>query len=338
MHNASYMRVIDFDQKYVSHFSSADEFTPEMLSATNSINGIKKSIFFSSTDMDQRILKYKGSNIDLDTVVYRLCVDSMNREKIVDLKTREVIHEVKVCPDEQYILLTEFFLAAQGKLPRNSESVFEEYERWGNYEESSLYSSNLYLIDQNTKKSTSILVNRKTPGHVEFSKSDDNLFYLSSHNLSKAYGRLILHGEGNLTVGALRAGKIEFMKEFSDKNFYRVTSHKIFNHKESSMIAVTVYPNRLYVLSEPELEILHDVVLFKHDSIEKGRLHFCDSKPHMPIWLETSDNGRYVILISNEYIYTYDLILRKLERFHGFSFEGDFIGTAHAINLNDFIN
>lgn len=336
MHNASYMRIVDFDQKIVSHFSNSNVFIPEMLSATNSLSRSGDCISYSVTNMEQRASKYNGVDIDLDTSIFDVDVNFSSSKFICELKTREAIHEVKVCPEEQFILLTEFCLSTPGKLPPFNDRVFDCYEAWINYEKSGLFESNIYLVDRGSNKYSSIIANNKTPGHVEFSKVDKNRFYLSSHNLSKGHGRLILHGEGNLTIGRIESEKINLIEVFSDFEFYRVTSHKVFSYKELNFIAVTVYPNKLYLLSDPELKVIRNVTLYPHAPIGKHKLHFCELKPHMPIWLETSDNGRYVVLVSNEYFYLYDLELGSLKSFGGYSFNGQFIGTSHITNLNDF--
>lgn len=336
MHNASYMRLIDFEKEEVSHFSHANGFSTEMLSATNSMNKSMDSIFYSVTDMEQRVRKYKGQAKNLDTQVRVLSSSLNNSEVICKLRSIEAIHEVKICPDENFILLTEFCLTTPCKLPPAADGIFDNYQSWRDYEAHGLHKSNLYLVDRHNRNSCSIPVNDKTPGHIEFSDVDDNRFYLSCHNLSKGHGKLILHGEGNLTVGSIQSGKPELVGTYSDPKFYRVTSHKVFQYGDAKLIAATVYPNRLYVMSDPDLEVLQDVVLYPHEPIERGRLHFSNLQPHMPIWLETSDDGRYVVLVSNEYIYVYDLALKRLESHRGYSFNGSFIGTAHITNLNDF--
>lgn len=335
-HNASYAREIEFDQGHVSQFSEQPRFVPQMMSATNSLDKAGDRMFYAVTDMDQRVRMYVNGPGELDTSVYSVDTQWRKSEKIADIKTQEVIHEVKCCPNERFLALTEFCLTARGRFPDFSETVFKDYHLWNDYESKGLYTSSLYLVDRSAGTWSSRPVNDQTPGHIEFSNTDPDRFYLSSHNLSKLHGKLILHGRGSLITGSIASGVLSLTGGYSDPVFYRVTSHKVFSFEGEHFIAVTVYPNRFYILSEPDLRVVHDIKLYEHEAIGAAGLYFCNMQPHLPLWIETSDNGRYVILISNEYVYFYDMKTRNLESLQGYSFNGGFIGTAHITNMNDF--
>lgn len=336
MHNASYTRLINFEQKYVSAFSSENTFIPEMVSATNSLDKSGDNLFYSISDMNHRMEMYRSERSDISTQVYRASVSLEHYELLQELKTTEVIHEVKFCPNQKNILLTEFCLTAKSKLPPRHEQVFACHDEWSTYQENGLYTSPIYLLDINKKCHTKINVNSKTPGHVEFLKSEPNSFWLSCHNLSKGYGKLILHGPGELIKGEIHDGKISIKESYSNEFFYRVTSHKIYNYDSKEYIVATVFPNKFYIFETNPFSVVKNVQLYEHEAIENGKLHFCTLLEHMPIWIETSDDGRYVILVSNNSIYIYDMKTSKLFDCDGWSFKNNFVGTAHITNMNDF--
>ena len=336
LHNASFIREIDFEQRNATHLGGNQGFVPQMLSATNSLDASGERYYYAVTDMDQRLQVYRDGPAPLDTRLLSQCTRSGSVQSHVALKTSEVIHEVKVCPDDRHVALTEFFLATPGAIPPLHDKVFEYGEAWSDYERQGLYASSLYLADLQNGCYTSTPVNNETPGHIEFSLASPDRFYLSCHNLSKLHGKLILHGTGSLLTGSIATGAARLAGGYSDDRFYRVTSHKVFQFQGRRFIAATVFPNRFYLLSDPEMRLERDVELYGHAPIEPGRLHFCTLLPHMPLWLETSDDGRYVMLISNQDVYLHDVAGGSTRVLRGFNFAGPFMGTAHTTNLNDF--
>ncbi|NMD81427.1 hypothetical protein HG597_20195 [Klebsiella sp. DNRA6] len=336
MHNASYTRLLNFEQKYVSAFTSKQEFIPEMVSATNSVDSNGEHYYYSISDMNQRMAMYRGERSSIDTYVYKTKVKLQDSTLIKKINTSEVIHEVKVSPDKNGIAMTEFCLTAKGPLPPRHDRVFLDYDEWNQYEKLGLHKSPMYLINEDTKHHTTLCINDKTPGHIEFQNIKSNEFWLSCHNLSKAYGKLILHGQGELIHGVIENDEIFIRKKITDNSLYRVTSHKVFLYNGKEYMVVTSFPDSFYIYDTQEREFIKKVELYQHDRIEPNKLYFCTLHDHIPLWIETSDNGRYVILVSNTVLYIYDLKTFNLTAYAGWSFNGGFIGTAHITNMNDF--
>jgi hypothetical protein len=336
LHNAGFLRELEFVERHAASYPREAEFTPVMLSATNSLDPSGERLVYAESDLDARLQRYIDRSTPVPTRVRT--VDAGLRGSattVCSLETEEAVHEVKACPDGRHILLTEFCLVARGEPPPASDDVFATAEPWQPYERAGLEHSRLYLVDGSAGTCSSILPDGRTPGHVEFSKTDPARFYLSCHNLSKCHGRLLLHGLGKLIAIRLAPPSLEVVGEFSDERFLRVTSHKVYEYRGQPRIVVTVYPNRFYILSDPDLAVIEDVELFPHPALEHSGLVFCTLPPHLPIWIETSADGRYVILVSNEVVYLYDQDHRQLHSFSGYSFRGSFIGTAHIKNLDD---
>lgn len=336
LHNAGFLRELELTERHASSYPREPDFVPVMLSATNSLDRSGERLLFAETDLDARLARYADRATPLPTRLR--AVDSGLRGAVAtlcELETEEAVHEVKSCPDDRHVLLTEFCLVGRGEPPPASPDVFANAGPWAAYEAAGLERSRLYLVDGDAGTWSAIHPDGRTPGHVEFSKVDPSLFYLSCHNLSKCHGRLLLHGLGKLLAIRVAPPSLEIVGEYTDERFFRVTSHKVYEHRGQKRIAVTVFPNRFYILSDPDLRVIDDVELFEHAPLDAGGLVFCTLPPHVPIWIETSTDGRYVILVSNEVVYVYDQDRRELQRFTGYSFRGGFLGTAHIKNLDD---
>ncbi|MFJ4388687.1 hypothetical protein [Pseudomonas soli] len=335
MHNCSYAREIEFSQRHVGHVSEQDGFVPRMMSAQNSLDRDTGEYLYTMTDMQQRLRAYGAGPQELDTELYALDTCWQSPRKLASLHTLEALHEVKQSPDPRYLVLTEFCLAANVRPPCPEGDPFADPMHWQAYQAGGLQANRIYLVDKSTGQSQAQLVAAGTPGHIEFSRTDPSRFYLSCHNLSKAHGKLILHGQATLIAGTIREGVLNLEDQYRPKGLYRLTSHKLFIYQGEHYIVLSAYPNRFHIVRERTLQRTRDEQLFEHESIAPQGLHFCTLLGHMPLWIETSDNGRYVLLVSNELIYVYDMRHRTLRHVRGYSHHGAFSGTAHLSNFND---
>lgn len=336
MHNASYFRELSFEQQHAGTFQSDAAFRPVMLSAQNSLSADGTLYFYAQTSLEDRLRRYVDRSIPLRTQVSCANVATGAVRKVGELSTGEAVHEAKLTPDESRIMLTEFSLVARANPPESRERPFEDVASWAGYESGGLDESNLYCVDRDTGHHAAMRVSARTPGHIEFSAVEPDRFYLSCHNLSKAHGKVILHGTGELIAGRVAGTAMEECHRLTSDEVFRVTSHKVYEYGGSHRIALTVFPNRLYILSDPELRIIENVQLFPHECIPAHGLYFCTLLPHMPIWLDASDNKRYVILVANQSVYLFDQQTSTLRSFQGYSYAGNFAGTAHVTNLSDF--
>ncbi|MDC6382022.1 hypothetical protein BW687_017785 [Pseudomonas graminis] len=335
MHNCSFAREIDFGQQQVGSISEHSSFTPTMMSAQNSLDRATGDYLYAMTDMVQRFRSYGGDQLELDTELYSLPTNWSSSKRLASFKTLEAIHEVKQTPDPKYVALTEFCLAARAVSPQVETDPFVDPGLWSRYESEGLYTNQMYLIDKTTGSIDKKKVGFNTPGHVEFSRAHPDKFFLSCHNLSKARGKLILHGNATLLAGTIKGGIISFVDSYSPATLHRLTTHKLFSFKKERYIVLSAYPNKFHILREDSLELFREEKLYEHEPVPTSGLHFCTLLGHMPIWIETSDNGRYVILVSNELIYFYDMQDRKLRHVEGYNHHGKFFITAHMTNFND---
>jgi hypothetical protein len=340
MHNADYIRIINFEDEWAGNYPNEDHFTPQIYSATNSFSKLQRKLYFAQWNLDERIARYCGSEIPI-----KISIKSINEKFDINseidigcIEGIEGVHEVKCSPDNNSILLTEFCLQAKNNVPSLEVENLEwkDYDGWKRYEDEGLRITQLQCIDIKTKKVQKIIPFGFTPGHVEFSNRNINKFYVSCHSMSKANGKIILHTQGVLQECEIENHKLRACRNFTTPEFLRLTSHKIFEYEGMSYIAITVYPNYLYIFEDDTFKLLETVELFECDRIDISHMHVCDLDDRTPLWLETSDNGKYIILISNQYIYFYNIETKETTQNFGYNWYNDFQGTAHVTNMNDF--
>jgi hypothetical protein len=241
---------------------------------------------------------------------------------------------VKITPDERHVILTEFCLVARHAPPPYHPDIFADEAAWTPYQMGGLHDSQLYLLEMSSGDSRAIFPRGKTPGHLEFSRSRDGAFYLSCHSLSKAHGRVILHGPGKLLQYELRGHELAETGSYEQPDSWRLTSHVVSSYGGQNFVAVTVFPNRLAIFSDDSFELVREVELFPMGAIPTNGLHFSQLGRRIPIWLTTSSCERFLILVSNAYVYLYDMETGRTSEYANYTVADEMIGTAHIANIS----
>lgn len=324
MHNCSFYRIINLSEHTVYTTTINDVMT----SATNCLS--KGKIYYTETDMLSRMRNMESEFSPLLTKVIELSSETLNRKVIAEFLTTEAIHQVQISPDGTKLILTEFCIDLRSQCPsRIPDDNYMTDLSWKRYGGTPLPESFTHQVDINSGKHTSFIPEGLTPGHAEFSSCDSDIFYLSCHSLSKMHGKIIMHAPGYLIKVQVSNNGLIPKESFSSPDFLRITSHKTFCVDGEYYIAVTVYPNWLYIFSDPGMVLLRRIRLFDYDNISVIPYHVCTPGPQVPIWLEISSDGNYIILVSNRVIYIYSFRDNQTHTIDGYHSDNSFMGTGH---------
>lgn len=338
MNNAPYMRRIDFSREVASTYSKFSAFHPIAYSATNSLSSNRERIFFAECDFEKRVQQFCDSATLIPTVIMSCKTDFSDIKYHAQIDAGELLHEVKISPDGNYIVLTEFRSEACARPPAfdNHNDVFAREESWEDYRLGGPGQSEVYLVDLRAKTTYTFSPNVPTPAHVEFSKLRSDTIYLSSHNLSRAHGRVILHGTGAISQCAINQHGIALQSEFSCAYLHRMSAHQLFVFQKKHYLVAAAYPSRLVLFDGVTMEYLRTIEIFAHEDLPPRGLFFCPPLRHYPRELTVSDNGRYAIMLADSAIYVCDMF--GSNSFVLNNYAGDcsrFRLTAHVVNLND---
>lgn len=324
MHNCSFYRIINLSERtiYTKTINNA------MTSATNCRS--KDKIYYTETDMLSRISNMESEYSPLLTKVIEFSSETLTRRVVAELLTTEAIHQVQISPDSRKLILTEFCIDLRSQCPsRTPDDNYMTDLSWQRYGGTPLPESFTHQVDINSGKHTSFIPEGLTPGHAEFSSFDSNIFYLSCHSLSKMHGKIIMHAPGRLIKVQISNNGLIPKESFSSADFLRITSHKAFSLDGECYIAVTVYPNWLYIFSDPGMVLLRRIKLFDYENVSAIPYHVCCPGPQIPIWLEITSDGKYIILVSNRVIYIYSVRDNQTHTIDGYHSDNSFIGTGH---------
>lgn len=193
------------------------------------------------------------------------------------------------------------------------------------------------ILDIKNKKLNYYKTSTCTPAHFEIDEESNNV-YVSSHNfvfLDKHY----YLGPSAIDKFSFKDGELKKELSFSENSGYRFTTHKVFKYEGKTYICTFGYPTRLFFIDADTMQMVfyedieYQNVLPKEDDI----VDFINSNPQMNNItikaIEVSSDGRYLILLSYNFIYFYDFKERKI--FYKLRYLAD-VSLDKYLNLKDF--
>jgi hypothetical protein len=175
-----------------------------------------------------------------------------------------------------------------------------------------------------------------TPGtacaaHVDIDLLDDTVFYISCHNISKWQSQVVIHGDGRLEKYRYRDGILEELGSFTEPGFLRVTSQVPYLVDGRQFIAITSYPNQLYVIDTETMRPVHRVTLFDHEPVTTPLA--CPKNGLVPLYLAVSEDSRYAFLTGAAVLYVVDLRDGVVVDTAQFCEPDTFVASAHVALL-----
>lgn len=175
----------------------------------------------------------------------------------------------------------------------------------------------VFLWDMHKKKLLLIDPPLYTPAHVEFDMHDQSIFYVSCHNMSKFKANMVLHGSGAIVKYRYFRGHLEQLSIFTDSTFNRITTHKLFSYNGDIFIAVTGYPNLLYIIRADNMSLVTKIKLFEAESpVEyKNGLYVCSGNRNAPLYLQVNSEGTHIFLVNSNTCFSVEWIKGTIEKF-----------------------
>jgi len=152
------------------------------------------------------------------------------------------------------------------------------------------------------------------------------MFYVSCHNISKWRDNVVVHGPGALEKYRWGPDGVKQLASFSDPGFLRVTSQAVFERDGETMVAVTGYPNKLY-LFDAELNLVRKIIMFDEEAPEPP--FACAKNSAAPLYLAIAENKRHALLTGPSELFVVDLDAGALVDRVTFCEPGTFMATAH---------
>lgn len=168
--------------------------------------------------------------------------------------------------------------------------------------------------------------------HVDIDLDDPSVFYVSCNNISKRRKGIVIHGPGLIEKFRYSKGRLERLARTDFPHMMRITTHELFHRNGRELLAVTVYPNQLWVLSADDLKIVKVVQLFPENPIVAPCA--ASRSGFVPLYLNVLDDGDHVILTGASRAFVVSIDEGRVVAYNDFCEPGSFIATAHGTLVN----
>ncbi|EDY56049.1 MULTISPECIES: hypothetical protein [Streptomyces] len=302
------------------------------LSSTN-CEAAPDTIAFTSTDTADRLRRYDVPDHPLRTrlMTYDRVTGAVeSRGELPDFLI-DTLHQLVHSPDGYFVGVDMNLSVLPG--PDGVPGASREGVDVAAYTAGSFPRSAFFVADEHLKHLTVRTPSRACAAHAEIDPHDPEVFYVSCNNISKWRNQVVLHGPGTIERYRYRDGAVTLEGSYSDPEFLRITSQRCFQREQRRLLAVTGYPNKLYILDAETLELVDRIVLFEEEHREPP--YVCEKNSSAPLYLAVSSDGRYVFMTGAAELFVVDLEARAVVDRVRFCPPGSFAATAHIGLVSD---
>ncbi|MDI6742452.1 MAG: hypothetical protein QMD11_06885 [Smithella sp.] len=282
------------------HSRSAELVDPEigneMLSTTNCFDQESGELWFASWSVEETVRRMLNPRKEVRVTLWKQSMRNNDIRKVWQGSFSDSLHQLIISPDRRFLILTELGLRPDGAVP--AESSDQNPPAWRNFGEKGVIPSVVLIVDLETGKEWRLPM--LTAAHVEFDPCDNDICYLSSHNIALMGARVGIFGRGAIKKIKLKKNGPEVMKEFSHPDFYRITTHIVFRHRGKTLIGVSGYPDKVFLIDAATME------LYKTMRLDEGEMVDTATAPHIcrqdSYGIASSRDGEAILAVGTGFV------------------------------------
>lgn len=272
------------------------EIGNEMLSTTNWFDQESGELWFASWPVEETVQRMLNPRKDVRVTLWKLSMRNNDIRKVWQGLFADSLHQLIISPDRRFLILTELGLRPDGPVPAGSSD--QNPSAWRIFGEKGVIPSVVLIVDLETGKEWRLQM--LTAAHVEFDPCDNDICYLSSHNIALMGTQVGIFGRGAIKKIRLKKKGPEVMKEFSHPDFYRITTHIVFRHGGKTLIGVSGYPDKVFLIDAATME------LYKMMRLDEGETVDTSTAPHIcrqdSYGIASSRDGEAILAVGTDFI------------------------------------
>ncbi|MFJ8487814.1 hypothetical protein ACIRBZ_05440 [Streptomyces sp. NPDC094038] len=329
---APYLRILSAADRHPTWSPGPSGDVTGTLSSTN-CETAPDTVAFTSTDTADRLRRYDVPDQPLRTrlMTYSRATGSVETRGTLPDFLIDTLHQLVHSPNGYFVGVDMNLSVLPG--PDGVPGASAEGVDAAAYATGSFPRSGFFVADEHLEKTQVHTPSGACAAHAEVDPDDPEVFYISCNNISKWRTQVVLHGPGTIERYRYRDGTVVREASYSDHEFLRITSQRCFRRGGRRFIAVTGYPNKLYVLDAETLELVDRIVLFEEEHREPPFV--CEKNSSAPLYLAVSPDARYVYMTGAAELFVVDLEEHAVVDRVRFCAPGSFAATAHIGLVSD---
>ena len=141
------------------------------------------------------------------------------------------------------------------------------------------------------------------PAHIEWDDMEENVFYLSSHNLVTNNDTLYCFGNTRIDRFCLVAGGIELERSYESEDLLRGPSHKLLRYNGSGYTVIPVFPNQIHIVNLETMTLYKRINLSRRPSsrpnLSGGPIRYPPSSEDKTPYTISTVNGTPFLYLSS---------------------------------------
>ncbi len=243
-----------------------------MLSTTNWFDQKTGELWFASWPVCETVRRIVNPRENVRVTIWKFSVQNKRVEQVWQGDFGDSLHQLSLSPDRRFLVLTELGLRLEEDIPAESPDQAPSAWRW--VRERGLVPSKILILNLKTGEEWRLPM--LTAGHVEFDPEDQEICYLSGHNIGLIGPKVGIFGFGTIKKFRLKKTGPELAGEFSHPHFDRITTHIIFRHRGKILIGVSGYPNTVFLIDAATMKLYKTIEMDPSDIVETSQSpHIC---------------------------------------------------------------
>ncbi|QJW34844.1 hypothetical protein [Cellulosimicrobium protaetiae] len=297
--------------------AAGEEEVARMVGST-ACEGRPGVLSFAISEAEDRLLRYRGADSPVQSGLWEWgSVGEPRRVGALPRFALDTVHDVLTSP-------AGFTVAVDMNLTVDAVADAASDLDVATYAAADFPEGRFAVVDGDVE----IVQETSTPcsAHVDLDLEDDQVFYVSCNNISKWRNDVVVHGPGVVEKYRYVAGAVELLGSFTRPDFHRITSQVLFRWEGRQLMAVTGYPNKLFLLDARTMTLVDCVELFAETHTEPP--YACAKNGTAPLYLAVRDGMVY--LTSATRLHVVDLRSRRVVATADFCEPGTLAATAHV--------
>lgn len=268
----------------------------EMLSTTNWFDEKTGDLWFASWPVEETVRRMINLRENVRATIWKLNMQQKDVSRVWQGNLGDSLHQVALNSDQSFLVLTELGLYSEevaGSERSNRSGLVEGRKR----NREVIPSRTLFL---NLKSGDEWRLPIVTAGHVEFDPVEQDTCYISGHNIGLMGVKVGIFGPG--VICKIKMGKIGPVTagEFSHPDFHRITTHIVFRHRGKTLIAVSGYPDKVFLIDAAKMTLCKIIELEKGEKVEASACpHICSQDSY---GITVSTDGEYIVAAGTGFI------------------------------------
>ncbi|KQC11137.1 MAG: hypothetical protein APR62_10525 [Smithella sp. SDB] len=224
----------------------------EMLSTTNWFDKSAGELWFASWPVEGTVRRILNPLENILVTIWKLSLRKNSIKQVWQGDFGDSLHQLSLSPDRSFLVLAELGLYSEGK---------------------KLIESKILILNLKKKKNWQLSI--PAAAHMEFDPEEKNICYISCHNIGLMAVKVGIFGPGIIKKIRLDENGPKLEGEFSHPDFHRITTHIVFRHRGKTLIGVSGYPDKVFLIDAATMK------LYKIIKLEQGEKVDISVSPHL---------------------------------------------------------